>query len=142
MDEHGQVGEGRKERGAYADGEDGGGGSLAVCGEVEAGDETYTESMDGREGLGNGAVWFDHDYEWDSHGNEEKCERGSGDPADSVVASMSCAGDEGALDEREGEGRVCDLREGAAGGCDGNEREVKGEELGVVREFVVSNGLR
>lgn len=108
---------------------------------MESGNETYTESMDGREGFGNWAVRFDHDYEWDSHGDEEKGECGSGDTTNSVVSSMSCAGDEGALDEREGEGRVCDLREGAAGGCDGNEREVKGEELGIVGEFVVSNGL-
>ena len=54
---------------------------------------------------------------------------------------MACTCDEGALDEREGEGRGGDFDEGTAGRGDGDVRKVLRKELGVVGELVVCDWL-
>ena len=141
MREDGEVRERRDDGGADAHGEDGAGRGLAVGGEVHAGDGADADDVHGGEGLGDDAVVLEHRAERQDDGDEEDGEGRAGDALHSALAALARAADEAGLEDGDGEGRVEDLVERAAGAGDGDEREVHGEQLGAVGELVVEQAL-
>lgn len=94
---------------------------------MEAGDGTDAEGMYCGDRLSERAVGLEQHSEGETDGDEEECAHGAGDAIDRVVAAVARAGDEGTLDDGEGEAGVGDFVERAAGGREGEKREVEGE---------------